>query len=145
MNKFLIFLLSLGLLLSVNSVYADDPTGCASSTDSTNSPAIDCVNYCQSAHLKTCDMPEGSVCYCNPLSGDGLESITDPIINFIFKISIVVVPVLVTYGAFMIITAAGDTAKVDQAKKFCDTVITQPEFDKYDNLNKYSEDIEHVG
>ena len=111
MNKFLIFLLSLGLFLSSSFVSAN----CASSTNTT-SPAIDCTNYCQSAHIDTCERPTGVVCYCNPLSGDGLESITDPIIDFIFKISIVVVPVLVVYGAFMIITAAGDPEKIKQAK-----------------------------
>ena len=112
MNKFLIILLSLGLFLSGSFVSAN----CASSTN-TASPAIDCINYCQSAHIDSCEMPTGSVCYCNPLSGEGLDSIIDPIIDFIFKISIVIVPVLVIYGAFMIITAAGDVAKVEQAKK----------------------------
>ena len=100
MNKFLIILLSLGLLFSGFSVYA--------------AVAADCEAYCADTTL---DMPDDTVCYCNPLTGDGLESITDPIIGFIFKISIVVVPVLVTYGAFMIITAAGDADKITQAKK----------------------------
>jgi len=98
MNKFLIVLLSLGLLLSFSSVHAADT----------------CEEYCADTTL---DMPEGSVCYCNPLSGDGLSSIIDPIIGFIFKISVVVVPVLVIYGAFMIITAAGDAEKIKQAKQ----------------------------
>jgi len=101
MNKFLIILLSLGLLLSGSFVYA--------------AQAIDCTQYC--TNPDGYDMPDNMVCYCNPLEGDGLESIADPIIDFIFKISIVIVPVLVTYGAFMIITAAGDVAKVEQAKK----------------------------
>ena len=102
MNKFLIILLSLGLLFSGSFVYAAEAT--------------DCTQYCTDP--EGYEMPTGSVCYCNPLGpGSGLESITDPIISFIFKISIVVVPVLVTYGAFMIITAAGDASKIEQAKK----------------------------
>ena len=101
MNKFLIILLSLGMLLSSSFIYA--------------AVAGDCVEYCADTTL---DMPGGSVCYCNPLGDNvGLEAIIDPIIGFIFKISIVVVPLLVVYGAFMIITAAGDVTKVEQAKK----------------------------
>ena len=100
MNKFFIFLLSLGLFLSSNFVSAIETS--------------DCKVYC--ADIETYTLTEGTICYCNPLSGDGLESITDPIIDFIFKISVVVVPVLVVYGAFMIITAAGDADKIKQAR-----------------------------
>ena len=100
MNKFLIILLSLGLFLFSSFVYAAE--------------AGTCEQYCADTTL---DMPVGTVCYCNPLGGDGLESIIDPIIGFIFKISVVVVPVLVIYGAFMIITAAGDADKIKQAKQ----------------------------
>ena len=112
MNKFLVILLSLGLLLSFSSVKAT----CMATTTATTT-AFDCENYCDFADNVYCRMPDETVCYCNPLSGDGLESIIDPIISFIFKISVVVVPVLVIYGAFMIITAAGDVSKVEQAKK----------------------------
>jgi len=101
MNKFLIILLSLGLLLFGSFVYA--------------APANDCEQYC--SDTDNYDMPTDSVCYCNPLTGDGLESITDPIISFIFKLSIVIVPVLVTYGAFMIVTAAGDPERIKKAKE----------------------------
>ena len=101
MNKFLIILLSLGLFLSSNFASAIE-------TD-------DCEVYCADVENNT--TAEGTICYCNPL-GDkiGLEAITGPIIDFIFKISIVVVPVLVVYGAFMIITAAGDADKIKQAR-----------------------------
>ena len=101
MNKFLVTLLSLGLLLSLNSVGAIE-------TD-------DCEVYCSDVESNT--MATSTVCYCNPLMGDGLGSIIDPIIGFIFKISIVLVPLLVIYGAFMIVTAAGDVTKVEEAKK----------------------------
>ena len=101
MNKFLVTLLSLGLLLSFNPVIADE--------------AEDCEEYCGAVEDYT--MPSDTVCYCNPLMGDGLGSIIDPIIGFIFKISMVLVPLLVIYGAFMIVTAAGDSAKIEQAKK----------------------------
>ena len=107
MNKSLVALLSLGLLFSGSFVYAVE--------------AETCEEYCNNMKLEApvndLTMPEGAVCYCNPLTGTGLESITEPIIGFIFKISIVIVPVLVIYSAFMIITAAGDVSKVEQAKK----------------------------
>jgi len=118
MNKFLIILLSLGLLLSFNIVRAT----CDGDVNGGLKTASDYTNYCDfigsedAAGNSLCEMPEGVVYYCNPLSGDGLNSITDYLIDFIFKISIVVVPVLVVYGAFMIITAAGDADKIKQAK-----------------------------
>ena len=101
MNKFLIVLLSLGLLLFSSSVFA--------------TVTNDCQLYC--SDVETYEMAEGTICYCNPLGGGGLESIIDPIIGFIFKISVVIVPALIIYGAFMIITAAGDVSKVEEAKK----------------------------
>ena len=115
MNKFLIILLSLGLLLSFNIVSAAQTYNCSDNMTE-DIEAFDCVDYCAFASEANCLMPDETVCYCNPLLGDGLESITGSIINFIFKISIVVVPVLVVYGAFMIITAAGDADKIKQAK-----------------------------
>ena len=115
MNKFLIILLSLGLLLSFNVVNADQTYNCFDDM-TVDIEAFDCVDYCDFVSEPHCLMPDETVCYCNPLSGDGLESISDPIIDFIFKISVVVVPVLVVYGAFMIITAAGDAEKIKQAK-----------------------------
>jgi len=101
MNKFLVTLLTMGLLLSFNFVGV--------------SAADNCEDYCGNVENET--MPSGTVCYCSPLMGDGLGSIIDPIIGFIFKISMVLVPLLVIYGAFMIVTAAGDSAKIEQAKK----------------------------
>ena len=101
MPKFLIVLLSLGLFLGAG-VYAA-------------TPASDCTTYC--GDTVAYSVPSGSVCYCNPLEGQGLEAITTPIINFIFKLSIVAVPVLITWAAFLLVTSTGDAEKIKNAKK----------------------------
>ena len=113
MSKFLIVtLLGLGLFFGIGA-YA------ACSSNSAPSTATDCADYCSYLSVDTanCSAPSDSVCYCNPLQGQGLEAITTPIINFIFKLSIVVVPVLITWAAFKIVTAAGDSKKIEDAKK----------------------------
>ncbi len=101
MKKILIILLGLGLLFTANFVYANK--------------ADDCTEYC--ANPEELEMPDGQVCFCNPLKGEGLDAITTPIINFIFNISLFVVPLLVVVGAFMITTAAGDENKMKSGKK----------------------------
>ncbi len=101
MKKLIVVLLGLGLLFSAFSVYAE--------------VADDCEEYCEDP--ENYEMPADTVCYCNPLASEDLTAITDPIISFIFNLSIVVVPVLVLLGAFFIVTAGGDMERINKGKK----------------------------
>jgi len=108
MKKLFVILLGLGLLFSAFPVYATE--------------AADCEEYCNDPYDSVnnpggLEMPTGQICYCNPLASKDLTAITDPIISFIFRLSIVVVPVLVLWGAFFIVTAAGDTERITKGKK----------------------------
>src|SRR6056297_2619234 len=77
-----------------------------------------CTEYCDNPNTET--MPDGQVCYCNPLGNEdsdkSLSVIIEPIINFIFNLSVVVVPVLVITGAFLITTAGGDEERIKKGK-----------------------------
>ncbi|MFA4998863.1 MAG: pilin [Candidatus Paceibacterota bacterium] len=52
----------------------------------------------------------------NPIKAGSFEDIIGNIINFIFKIAIVLVPLLVIVAGFFFVTSAGDVKKVTQAK-----------------------------
>ncbi len=60
--------------------------------------------------------PSGTVCIENPLNAPDFNTIVDNLINFIFKISIILVPLMIIVGAFFIMTAAGDPKKVGTGK-----------------------------
>jgi len=52
----------------------------------------------------------------NPLTAPDFETIVDNLINFIFNITIVLVPLMILIGAFYLITAAGDSNKITTGK-----------------------------
>ena len=60
--------------------------------------------------------PGGPVEIQNPIKAGSLEDLIDNIIDFIFKIAIVLAPLLVIVAGFLFITSAGDVKKVTQAK-----------------------------
>ena len=53
----------------------------------------------------------------NPLQAEELEVIIDNIIDFIFKIAIPLVPLMIIYAGFLFVTAAGNISQIDRAKK----------------------------
>jgi len=53
----------------------------------------------------------------DPLGNATFEQIIDRLIDFIFKIAIVLVPLMIIIGAVMFVTSAGNVARVDQAKR----------------------------
>ena len=54
----------------------------------------------------------------NPLGkGVGFEGIINALIDFIFSIAVVLVPLMVIVGGFMIVTSAGNTEQIAQGKK----------------------------
>jgi len=53
----------------------------------------------------------------NPLQSPDFEVIIDNVIDFIFKIAIPLVPLMIIYAAFLFVTAGGNISQIDQAKK----------------------------
>jgi len=53
----------------------------------------------------------------NPIEATTTAELVDNIAGFIFKIAVVIVPLIILIGAFFIVTAAGDPKKIDQGKK----------------------------
>jgi hypothetical protein len=52
----------------------------------------------------------------NPLKYETFDELVTAIISFIFKIAVVVTPLMVMIGAFFLLTAAGDPKKVGTGK-----------------------------
>ena len=63
---------------------------------------------------QTC--PLGAVCVGNPLNATSFEAIIDNIIDFIFKIAVVLAPLMVVIGGFLFVTAGGNIQQITQAK-----------------------------
>jgi len=52
----------------------------------------------------------------NPLEAGSFEEIVDNLIDFIFKIAIVVAPLMVIVGGFLFLTAGGNIQQVSRAR-----------------------------
>lgn len=59
--------------------------------------------------------PGGSFCIPNPLRYESFECLIDAIVNFLFTASLLLAPIMVLIGAFTLMTAAGNPAKVKMA------------------------------
>lgn len=82
-----------------------------------NNTADDCQEYCQSlGSADPLDSPENQACICNPLEAAEFGVIIDNIIDFIFKIAVVLAPLMVVVGGFLFLTAGGNPQQIDRAK-----------------------------
>ncbi len=52
----------------------------------------------------------------NPLDADTLGEAINNLLNFLFFVGMAIGPILIIYAAFLLLTAAGDAAKVNRAK-----------------------------
>jgi hypothetical protein len=52
----------------------------------------------------------------NPLDADTLGEAINNLLNFLFFLGMAIGPILIIYAAFLLLTAAGDAAKVNRAK-----------------------------
>jgi len=60
---------------------------------------------------------EGAINIGNPLGeGTQFQDIVGRLIDFIFKIAIVLAPLMIVFGAFLFVTSAGDLQKINRAK-----------------------------
>ena len=53
----------------------------------------------------------------NPLAADTLEEALNAFINFLFWLAMAVAPILIVYAGFLLLTAAGDPAKISKARQ----------------------------
>ena len=53
----------------------------------------------------------------NPLTATSFEEIVDNMIDFIFKIAIVLAPLVILIGGVLFVTAGGNIQQIDRAKK----------------------------
>ena len=110
MNKVLA-ILTITVLLSPLLVFAH-------AQPAAHNHAIDCDDYCSRiASEPDLVHPDGQTCICNPLQASEFEDIIDNIIDFIFKIAIVLVPLIVVYGGFLYLTSAGNAEQADKGRK----------------------------
>ncbi len=75
-----------------------------------------CNDECISGDCENGQCASGIV-IMNPVPGTDLADIIKNIINFIFTASLFIAPLMIIIAAFVLATAAGDTVKVDTAKK----------------------------
>jgi len=52
----------------------------------------------------------------NPITAESFEEIIDNVIDFVFKIAIVLAPLMVVVGGFLLLTAGGNISQVGRAK-----------------------------
>jgi len=58
-----------------------------------------------------------SVEFINPIKWDKIEEVIIAIVDWTYKIALVVAPLMIMLGGFYLVTAAGDPARVDTGKK----------------------------
>lgn len=52
----------------------------------------------------------------NPISSETLSELLKNVLNFLFGLSIVILPIIILYGGFLMLTAAGDPTKISQSR-----------------------------
>jgi len=109
----IIFLGILGYILLFSGINTAFAVSCGVS-------ATDCPAYCASR----CDdlgnglnPPEGTLCICNPWTATSTQGLINNVTNFIFLLATAVVPLLFMIAGFYFITAGGNPANIEKAKK----------------------------
>jgi len=72
---------------------------------------------CTSTPPSSFEYPPGIIAIENPLTATSFERIIDGILDFIFKIGIVLAPLMIIIGGLLFVTAAGNLEQVERAKK----------------------------
>ncbi len=77
--------------------------------------APNCEEYCKNTDL---GFPaSGQMCICNPMKANSFEEIIGNVIDFIFKIALFLVPLMVIWGGVLFVTAAGNADQIKKAQK----------------------------
>jgi len=99
-KKLLLFFISI-VLLSPLIIWADLASGCR--------------EYCTDPEAYD-GPPHGQICICNPLEAEDFETIIENLINFIFQIAVLLAPLMIIIGAFLLVTSGGSISRVERAK-----------------------------
>lgn len=59
----------------------------------------------------------GQICIENPLTACNVQDILDSVTNVIFWLGMIITPLMILIAGFNLVTAAGDTRKIDVAKR----------------------------
>ena len=78
-------------------------------------PSASCEEYCLDPINNT--FPTGQTCICNPMAADSFEGIIGNIIDFIFKIALVLVPLMVIWGGVLFVSAGGSADQIKKAQQ----------------------------
>ena len=74
----------------------------------------DCQIYC--SDTEKYELSSDIVCICNPLGTQSFEGLINNIINFLFRISLIIAPLMFIFAGFLFVTSEGNPEKVKQAK-----------------------------
>ena len=69
---------------------------------------------CKDGKWRGC--PTDGIVFCNPLQACDFQELVDKIMNFIFLIAVVAVPLIIIIGAFQLLTSGGDPKKIGAGK-----------------------------
>lgn len=76
-----------------------------------------CQTYCDNLSRGVQDtQPVGQTCICNPLQAKTFTDVINNILNFLFGVSIVIIPIMVVFAGFMFLTAGGNPAQFTKAR-----------------------------
>jgi magnesium-transporting ATPase (P-type) len=67
-------------------------------------------------HFNTCYAQATSVTIQNPLNATSFEALVDNLLSFLTVLALVLVPIIIIIGAYTIMSAGGDPAKVAKGK-----------------------------
>lgn len=59
----------------------------------------------------------GTIGFLNPLNVDTLDELAANVLNLLFYFALVAVPLMIVIGGLLIVTAAGNTEKIEKGKK----------------------------
>jgi len=94
--------------------YADKVEG---ALDCEDTDCCKVIANCTSTPPSSFEYPPGIIAIENPLTATSFERIIDGILDFIFKIGIVLAPLMIIIGGLLFVTAAGNLEQVERAKK----------------------------
>lgn len=69
---------------------------------------------CKDGKWRGC--PTGGIVFCNPLQACDFQELVDKIMNFIFVLAVIAVPLIIIVGAFQLLTSGGDPKKIGAGK-----------------------------
>ncbi len=99
------------LFFGISLVQAANP--CESCTPEEEGTTVDDLT-CTGGKWRGC--PTGGIVFCNPLQACDFQELIDKIMNFIFVLAVVAVPLIIIVGAFQLLTSGGDPKKIGAGK-----------------------------